>query len=92
MARSHAELEASNAASSYKPEPTNQNPHTNLTNPRPSCHSLIPDDSKPEFNLEYLQFAYQQDPKRLASQILEALYQRDNAKDQIEALEAKTIY
>src|ERR1035438_5085122 len=81
MARSHAELEPSNAASPHKPKPTtNQNPRTN---PRPSRHSLIPDNGKPEFNLEYLRFTYQQDPKRLASQILKALHQRDNAKDQI---------
>ena len=60
MARSYAKLEASNAASSHKPEPTNQNhnPCINPINPRPSYHSLIPDNSKPEFNLEYLRFAY----------------------------------
>ena len=74
MARSHHEPEASNAASSPEPEPMNQNPRTNTTNPRPSRHSLIPDDSEPEFNLEYLRFAYQQDAERLAEQILEALH------------------
>jgi len=46
MARSHYELEASNAASSQ----------LESTNARPSRPSLIP--KKPEFNLEYLRFAY----------------------------------
>ena len=69
MARSYHEPEASTITSSYAPKPTN---------PRPSRPSLIPE--KPEFNLEYLQFAFQQDPKRLYKQILEALHQRDNAK------------
>ena len=54
MARSYAKPEASNAASSYKPKPTNQNPRTNPINPRPSRHSLIPDNGKPEFNFDYL--------------------------------------
>jgi hypothetical protein len=67
MARSHHEPEASPAASPYKP-----------TNPRLSRPSLIPEE--PEFNLEYLQFAFQQDPERLYEQILEALHQRDDAK------------
>ena len=49
MAQSYAKLEASNAASSYKPEPTNQNPYIN---PRPSCPFLIP--KEPKFNLKYL--------------------------------------
>jgi hypothetical protein len=61
MARSHYELEAVPAAS----------PHES-TNPRPSRPSLIL--KEPEFNLEYLRFAFQQDPKRLYKQILEALY------------------
>jgi hypothetical protein len=46
MARSHHELEASPAASPHEP-----------TNPRLSRPSLIPEE--PEFNLEYLQFAFQ---------------------------------
>jgi len=61
MARSHHEPEASPTASPHEP-----------TNPRPSRPSLIPEE--PEFNLEYLRFAYQQDAERLAEQILEALY------------------
>ena len=61
MARSNHKLEASPAAS----------PHE-LTNPRLSYPSLILEE--PEFNLEYLRFAFQQDPKRLYKQILEALY------------------
>jgi hypothetical protein len=61
MARSHHEPEAGPAAS----------PHE-FTNPRLSRPSLIP--KEPEFNLEYLRFAFQQDPKRLCEQILEALY------------------
>ena len=69
MARSHHEPEASTATGSHAPEPTN---------PRPSRPSLIPEE--PEFNLEYLRFAFQQDPKRLYEQILEALHQRDDAK------------
>ena len=63
MARSYHELEASTATSSHAPKPTN---------PRPSRPSLIL--KEPEFNLEYLRFAFQQDPKRLCKQILEALY------------------
>jgi hypothetical protein len=57
MARSYTEPEASNAASSYELKPINQNPHTN-PHPKPSRPSLIPKDSKPEFNLKYLRFAY----------------------------------
>jgi hypothetical protein len=49
---------------------------------------LIPEE--PEFNLEYLRFAFQQDPERLYEQILEALYQRDDAKDRVVALEIET--
>jgi hypothetical protein len=45
MAQSHHKLEAGPAASPYKP-----------TNPRLSRPSLILE--KPEFNLEYLQFAF----------------------------------
>jgi hypothetical protein len=45
MARSYYKLEASLAASPYK-----------LTNPRLSRPSLILEE--PEFNLEYLQFAF----------------------------------
>jgi len=63
MARSYHELEASTATSSYTLEPTN---------PRLSRPSLIL--KKPEFNLEYLRFAFQQDPKQLYKQILKALY------------------
>ena len=58
MARSHHKAEA---ASPHEP-----------TNTRPSRPSLILEE--PEFNLEYLRFAFQQDPKRLYEQILEALY------------------
>ena len=47
MARSYHELEASTATSSHALE---------LTNPRLSRPSLIPEE--PEFNLEYLQFAF----------------------------------
>ena len=55
MARSYAKPTASNVASSYKPEPIiNQNPYTNPTNPKPSYYSLIPNNSKPEFNFKYL--------------------------------------
>ena len=63
MARSYHKLEASTATSSYAPKPTN---------PRPSRPSLISEE--PEFNLEYFRFAFQQDPKRLYKQILEALH------------------
>jgi hypothetical protein len=56
------------ARSHHKPEASPQEP----TNPRPSRPSLIPEE--PEFNLEYLRFAFQQDPKQLYKQILEALY------------------
>jgi hypothetical protein len=42
------------------------------TNPRLSRPSLILEE--PEFNLEYLRFAFKQDPKRLYKQILEALH------------------
>jgi len=41
---------------------------------------LIPEE--PEFNLEYLRFAYQQNLERLCEQILEALYQPDDAKEE----------
>jgi hypothetical protein len=61
MARSHHKLEASPAASPHEP-----------TNPRLSHPSLILEE--PEFNLEYLRFAFQQDLKRLYKQILEALH------------------
>jgi len=61
MAQSYHKLEASPAASPHEP-----------TNPRLSRPSLIL--KEPEFNLEYLRFAFQQDPKRLCKQILEALY------------------
>jgi hypothetical protein len=47
MARSHYELEASTATSSHALEPTN---------PRLSRPSLILEE--PEFNLEYLRFAF----------------------------------
>jgi hypothetical protein len=45
MAQSYYKLEASLTTSPYKP-----------INPRLSC--LIPKDNKPEFNLEYLRFAF----------------------------------
>jgi hypothetical protein len=61
MAQSHYELEASPAASPHKP-----------INPRLSRPSLIL--KEPEFNLEYLRFAFQQDLKRLYKQILKALH------------------
>jgi hypothetical protein len=47
MAQSHYKLEASTITSSYA---------LKLINPRLSRPSLIP--KKPEFNLEYLQFAF----------------------------------
>jgi hypothetical protein len=47
MARSYYKLEANTATSSYTLEPTN---------PRLSRPSLIP--KEPEFNLEYLRFAF----------------------------------
>ena len=47
MAQSYHELEASTATSSYTPK---------LTNPRLSRPSLIFEE--PEFNLEYLRFAF----------------------------------
>ena len=46
-------------------------PHK-LTNTWLSRPSLI--FKEPEFNFEYLRFAFQQDPKRLYKQILEAFY------------------
>ena len=63
MAQSYHELEASTATSSYA---------LKLINPRLSRPSLI--FKEPEFNFEYLRFAFQQDPKRLYKQILEAFY------------------
>jgi len=63
MAQSHHKLEASTITSSYALEPTN---------PRLSRPSLIL--KEPEFNLEYLRFAFQQDLKRLYKQILKAFY------------------
>jgi len=47
MAQSHHKPEASTTTSSHAPEPTN---------PRLSRPSLIPEE--PEFNLEYLRFAF----------------------------------
>jgi hypothetical protein len=47
MAQSYHKLEASTITSSYAPK---------LINPQLSRLSLIP--KKPEFNLEYLQFAF----------------------------------
>ena len=79
MAQSYYKLEASNVASSQ----------LEFIDARPSCLSLILEN--PEFNLKYLRFAFQQDFKQLCKQILEALYQQDNAKDRVVALEAKAL-
>jgi len=49
MARSYYKLEASTITSPYTLKPIN---------PRPSRPSLLLEDNKPEFNLEYLRFVY----------------------------------
>jgi len=48
MVQSHLELASSLAIASP----------SKLTNARPSRPLLIPDNNEPEFNLEYLRFAY----------------------------------
>jgi hypothetical protein len=63
MAQSYHKPEASTTTNSYTPKPTN----SRLSHP-----FLIL--KEPEFNLEYLRFAFQQDLKRLYQRILEALH------------------
>jgi hypothetical protein len=87
MARSHHEGGASGTL-----DPGIETPNTQQAEPerRPTRFSLNPNEEE-DFTLEYLQFAFRQNPEQLHDRINQALLRLNTAEERVDTLEAEAL-